>query len=225
MKMTMKVCGVFMAIALVGSVSQAQYRGGQGHGGGSRGYGGGGYRGEDGGGHYGYYHNSRGDLVFGLLGLGLLAAVVAEQPVYVQPAPVVYQTAPPAVYYVEQPQVVYQAPPAVQPPQVVYVQQQPQQVQPVPPPPVANQAPPVAQQPVQAEPQGQPQVVEQPAAKPSIPADPKPPLTITVNVQNSNGSFTPVALHQEGTWWVGPRGEYYKDGFPTVGQLRPLYGR
>ncbi len=49
------------------------------------------------------------------------------------------------------------------------------------------------------------------------------PLSMTINVQNSNDSMTPVVLRQVGTQWVGPKGEYY-DNLPTVGQLRPIYG-
>jgi len=158
----MKVGAVVVSVTLAGSVCMA----------GDCGWGRGEYRGDgrdggrsyhgyhDGGRHYGYYHNPRGELVFGLLGIGVAAAVISsmnrtetvvvQRPVYVQPDP----------------------------PRVVYVQQ--------------------------------PVVVEQ-------------PLTVTVNVQNSNGSFTPVTLRQIGAQWVGPRGEYY-DAVPSVGQLRPAYG-
>ena len=155
----MKLCGVVVAIALAGSVSMAQDRGDyRGGGRGDHGY-------WDGSRHYGYYRNPAGELVFGLVGLGLLAAVVAstDHPVYVQPPVVVRET-----------------------PQVVYVQQP---------------APVYVQQPV---------VVQQ-------------PVTITVSIQNSNGSFTPVILRQAGAQWVGPKGEYY-DAVPSVGQLRPIYG-
>ena len=155
----MKLCGVLVAVTLAGSVSgMAQSRGDY-HGGGRSDRGG--WHGDhsywDGGRHYGYYRNPAGELVFGLLGLGMLAAVVsaADRPVYVQ-----------------QPVVVRESP------QVVYVQQ--------------------------------PVVVQQ-------------PVSITVNIQNSNGSFTPVILRQAGAQWVGPKGEYY-DAMPSVGQLRPVYG-
>jgi len=164
MKTAMKISVVLVAVMLVGSVSMAQYRGGGHYGGGD---------------HYGYYHNARGEWVFGLLGLGVIAAVEANRPVYVQ-QPVVYQTSP-NVVYVQQPQVVYQTPPVVQQPSTV---QQPVQV-----------APPVVQSPV----------------------------TTTVKVTNSNGSYIPVTLHQEGAQWVGPKGEYY-DKMPTSDQLRPVYG-
>jgi hypothetical protein len=93
----------------------------------------------------------------------------------------------------DRPAVVYQSPP------VVYVQQPPV----VQAPQLVYQAAPVVQQPV---------VVETPQ-----------PVSITINIQNSNGSFTPVILLQIGSQWVGPKGEYY-NGLPSVGQLRPLYG-
>jgi hypothetical protein len=164
---TMKIGSVLVAVALAGSVTMAgdrgrDYRGGHGDGGRS-------YRGHyDGGRHYGCYRNARGDLFFGLLGIGMAAAIVAavDRPVYVQqPVQVVYQE--PRVIYVQQPQVV----------------QQPVVVQ-----------------------------VEQPR-----------PAMVTINIQNSNGSFTPVTLHSVGSQWVGPKGEYY-DAMPTVGQLRQVYG-
>lgn len=170
----MKMGTVVVAIMLAGSVSMADSRGGH--------YDRGGYYDRGGrydrGCHYGYYHNSRGEWVFGLLGLGLIAAVEANRPVYVQ-QPVVYQTPPQVVYVQQPPQVVYQAAPVVQPPPVV---------------------------------------IEQ-----TVRVETCQPATTTINIQNSNGSFTPVTLHQEGANWVGPKGEYYR-GIPTVGQLRPLYG-
>jgi len=147
----MKMCGVLVAITLAGSVSLADPYHGAYHGG---------HDYYDGGRHYGYYRNPRGEFVFGLLGIGVAAAVIAsmsrpetvvvQQPVYVEP----------------------------EPPRIVYVQQ--------------------------------PAVVQQ-------------PLTVSVNIQNSNGSFTPVILRQAGSQWVGPRGECY-DALPSVGQLRPVYG-
>jgi len=205
MKTMIKSLGVLVAVTLVGSTGMAQYHGG-GHGYGDGRGGRGGYHGYDGG-HYGYYHNSRGELIFGLLGLGLLAVAVSEQPVYVQPAPIIYQTPP--VVYLPQP---------VQPPTIVYVQQP----EPVQQPQTLYQGPPVVQQPAQTG----PKVVQQPVAIPQpIPVMEPHPMTITINIQNSNGSFTPVTLRQAGTWWIGPRGESYRDGVPSVGQLRPLYGR
>jgi len=195
MNKMMKVCSVLVSVMLAGSASFAQYhrdgdrRGGYHDDGDRRG----GYHGySDGGRRYGYYHNSHGEVVFGLIGLLAGAAIVSaatrpetvvvQQPVYVQPEP--------RVVYVQQPAVVQQ-------PQIVYVQQ-PQVVK-EPEPKVVY-----VQQPVQ---------VEQPGA-----------VTVTVSVQNSNGSFTPVILHQDGARWIGPHGESYNE-VPSVGQLRPLYGR
>lgn len=168
---TMKLFGVVAAIAVAGSVCMADsYRGDyrRDHHGGGRSY----HGHYDGGRHCGYYRNSRGDLIFGLMGIGMAAAIVStfDRPtVYVQPAPVVYRES--QVIYVPQTQVIQQ--------------------------PVAPQ------QPVQIE--------------------PPPPMTVTLNIQNSNGSFIPVTLRQVGSQWVGPKGEFY-DGVPTVGQLRPVYG-
>ncbi|HUI91021.1 MAG TPA: DUF6515 family protein [Chitinivibrionales bacterium] len=47
--------------------------------------------------------------------------------------------------------------------------------------------------------------------------------TITVNVPNSKGGFTPVRLVKRDDGYVGPQGEFY-DGHPTVDQLKALYG-
>lgn len=183
MNKMMKVSSVVVSVMVAGSVCMADFRGDRGHvadfrgdrhgdrgrydcGRVSRSH-------DDRGRDYGSYRNSRGDLVFGLIGLGVAAAIVStiERPtVYVRPAPVVCRT-----------------PVFVQPREVVYVQQQSY----------------IVQQPVQCE--------------------PPPPMNVTINVQNSNGSFTPVTLNRAGSQWVGPRGEYY-DGVPSVGQLRPVYG-
>ena len=46
---------------------------------------------------------------------------------------------------------------------------------------------------------------------------------ITVNVTNSNGSFTPVKLTKQGDNYVGPKGEVY-DHLPTEAELKPVYG-
>ena len=43
--------------------------------------------------------------------------------------------------------------------------------------------------------------------------------TVTVNVDNSNGSITQVALQKQGVGYLGPRGEYYNN-LPTSEQLR-----
>jgi len=159
----MKLCSVGLVVALAGSVSMADD-----HDWGrvERSYHG--YH--DSGRHYGYYRNPRGELVFGLLGIGIAAAVIASVS---HPEPVVVQ-------------------------QPVYVQPEPQRV-------VYVQRPQVIQQPVVVQ-------VEQPQ-----------PVTVAINIQNSNGSLSPVVLRQVRSQWVGPKGEYY-DSMPTVGQLRPVYG-
>lgn len=47
--------------------------------------------------------------------------------------------------------------------------------------------------------------------------------TVVINVQNSNGSYTPVTLRRAGNQYVGPRGEYYS-ALPTEQQLKVAYG-
>lgn len=47
--------------------------------------------------------------------------------------------------------------------------------------------------------------------------------TVVINVQNSNGSYTPVTLRRAGNQYVGPRGEYYST-LPTEAQLKVAYG-
>lgn len=47
--------------------------------------------------------------------------------------------------------------------------------------------------------------------------------TIIINVPNSNGSYTPVALIKQKNGYIGPQGEYYP-GHPTMEQLKALYG-
>jgi hypothetical protein len=49
-------------------------------------------------------------------------------------------------------------------------------------------------------------------------------VTVTINVPNSNGSYTPVTLVKKDNGYIGPQGEYYS-GNPTVEQLRALYGK
>lgn len=46
---------------------------------------------------------------------------------------------------------------------------------------------------------------------------------VVVQIQNENGSLTPVLLKREGGSYVGPNGEYYKR-LPTAEQLKPIYG-
>ena len=47
---------------------------------------------------------------------------------------------------------------------------------------------------------------------------------LTVNVPNSDGTYTPVKLTPKNNGYTGPQGEYY-EGHPTVEQLRVLYGK
>ncbi len=47
--------------------------------------------------------------------------------------------------------------------------------------------------------------------------------TVIINVNNSNGSITPVTLTRQGNIYVGPRGEQYTS-LPTEEQLRKVYG-
>jgi len=68
-------------------------------------------------------------------------------------------------------------------------------------------------------------VVPAPVVNPNVVAPPQNLYgeTVTINVPNSNGSFTPITLVKRGNGYVGPQGEYYP-GHPTVEQLRALYG-
>jgi hypothetical protein len=47
--------------------------------------------------------------------------------------------------------------------------------------------------------------------------------TVVINVNNSNGSMTPVTLRREGNVYVGPKEERYNH-MPTEEQLRSVYG-
>jgi len=68
-------------------------------------------------------------------------------------------------------------------------------------------------------------VVPAPVMSPNVVTSPQnlSGETVTINVPNANGSFTPVTLVKSGNGYIGPQGEYYS-GHPTVGQLRALYG-
>jgi hypothetical protein len=46
--------------------------------------------------------------------------------------------------------------------------------------------------------------------------------TVTINIPNSKGGYTAVALTKAGTGYIGPQGEYYAEN-PTVDQLKLLY--
>jgi hypothetical protein len=47
--------------------------------------------------------------------------------------------------------------------------------------------------------------------------------TRVVDVQNANGSMTPVTLHLVAAGWQGPKGEIYPT-LPSASQLAPVYG-
>ncbi len=48
--------------------------------------------------------------------------------------------------------------------------------------------------------------------------------TVTININNSNGSFTPVTLKKlDGGRYQGPKGEIYST-IPTEAQLKSMYG-
>lgn len=49
-------------------------------------------------------------------------------------------------------------------------------------------------------------------------------LSVTVNIPNIAGGYTPVILRRSGSGFVGPQGEYYPE-FPKVEQLRLMYSR
>lgn len=48
--------------------------------------------------------------------------------------------------------------------------------------------------------------------------------TITINIPNSDSSFTPVMLTRYKNGYLGSQGEYYC-GRPTIEQLKALYGK
>ena len=48
--------------------------------------------------------------------------------------------------------------------------------------------------------------------------------TVTVNVTNSNGSYTSVVLKRSSNGYIGPQGEYY-DQVPSTAQLQAMYGK
>jgi len=48
--------------------------------------------------------------------------------------------------------------------------------------------------------------------------------TVTVIVNNSDGTKTPVVLKKEGTEFIGPKGEHYPS-LPTEEQLKQIYGK
>jgi len=48
--------------------------------------------------------------------------------------------------------------------------------------------------------------------------------SITVNIPNNQGGYTPVVIKKSGKGYVGPQGEYYPE-FPTVAQLKTMYAK
>ncbi len=69
-------------------------------------------------------------------------------------------------------------------------------------------------------------IVPQPLVNPVVVVENRIPysVTSTINVPNSNGSYTPVTLVKRDNGYIGPQGEYYPD-HPTVDQLKALYGK
>jgi hypothetical protein len=65
------------------------------------------------------------------------------------------------------------------------------------------------------------------APRPVVTVAPAPAIVhdvkITLWITNSNGSRAAVKLIRSGSWYVGPRGEYYET-LPTNEQLRVIYG-
>jgi len=57
-----------------------------------------------------------------------------------------------------------------------------------------------------------------------VPAPVSPDGTVTINIPNSDGSYTVVKLVKHDDGYTGPQGEYYS-GHPTVEQLKVLYGK
>ena len=68
------------------------------------------------------------------------------------------------------------------------------------------------------------EVVAYPAPKAQVLAQLPAGETLTINVPNSNGSYTPVTLVKTGNGYAVPQGEFYP-GNPTVDQLKVLYGK
>ncbi len=47
---------------------------------------------------------------------------------------------------------------------------------------------------------------------------------MTINIPNSDGTYTPVQISKRDGGYTGPQGEFYS-GHPTVDQLKILYGK
>ncbi len=48
--------------------------------------------------------------------------------------------------------------------------------------------------------------------------------SVTIKIQNTNGSIKEIMLVKKGSGYVGPEGEYY-DSMPTAKQLNAMYGQ
>ena len=82
--------------------------------------------------------------------------------------------------------------------------------------------PPVVAQPVVVQQQAPAvEAPQPPAAQPQSAAQASE--SVTINIPNSKGGYTPVTLKKAGNGYVGPQGEYYSE-HPTVEQLKTLYG-
>lgn len=65
-------------------------------------------------------------------------------------------------------------------------------------------------------------VVQEPATQRTTASDGLPD-SVTIVLENPNGSRTPVTLNRTPDGWKGPKGELY-DSLPTQEQLLPYYG-
>lgn len=52
----------------------------------------------------------------------------------------------------------------------------------------------------------------------------QPSDTVTVNIPNGSGSYSPVLLIKVENGYIGPQGEFYPEN-PTVAELQVLYGK
>jgi len=72
---------------------------------------------------------------------------------------------------------------------------------------------------------GTPQTTVITTPAPTVPA---PMVTsdeaFSVNIPNSRGTYTAIAIRRSGNGFVGPQGEYYTE-FPKVEQLKLMYGK
>jgi len=74
----------------------------------------------------------------------------------------------------------------------------------------------------------EPSVIQRPAVivrgQPAIRVQSQNTDVVTINIPNTYGGYSSVALIRQGNGYIGPQGEYYNDN-PTVEQLRALYGK